>query len=113
MRIMELKGDVQISWYIKVQVNNEGCKQFWMILALLMAHGCLGLRFALMQLVTDKITCAITNTASMPQTDIIAMWIQVTVLVCDGCVKCMFFIRSLTASSENKRFSLNAPYRSS
>lgn len=65
-----------------------------------MTQGCLGPRFTLTQLIIETITCAITNTASMPPTDIIAMWIQVTLLVCDGCVNCVFSISLLTAASK-------------
>lgn len=65
-----------------------------------MTQGCLGPRLTLTQLIIETITCAITNTASMPPTDIIAMWFHVTLLVCDGCVKSVFSISSLTAASE-------------
>lgn len=65
-----------------------------------MAYGCVNLQFTLTQLIIDTITCAITITASMPPTDIIAMWFHVTLLVCDGCVKSVFSISSLTAASE-------------
>lgn len=40
---------------------------------LTLAHGCVGQRFTLTQLIIDKITCATTITATMPPTDIIAM----------------------------------------
>lgn len=66
------------------------------------AYGCLGLRFTLTHLIIDKITCAITNTARMPPTDIIAMWIHVTLLVCDDCVKCVFLYAHLEPLLKNK-----------
>lgn len=86
------------------ELNNEWRVRHRSDFSINFAHRCLGLRFTLTHLIIDKITCAITNTARMPPTDIIhvAMWIYVTLLVCDGCVKCVFFIRSLRASSKRK-----------
>lgn len=65
-----------------------------------MAYGCVNLQFTLTQLIIDTITCAITITASMPPTDIIAMCIHVTLLFCVGFVKIVFSICSFIAFSE-------------
>lgn len=67
-----------------------------------MTQGCLDPWLTLTQLIIETLTikCAITNTASMPPTNIIAMWFHVTLLVCDGCVKSAFSINSLIAASE-------------
>lgn len=65
-----------------------------------MAYGCVNLQFTLTQLIIDTITCAITITASMPPTDIIAMCIHVTLLFCVGFVKLVFSICSFIAFSE-------------
>lgn len=79
------------------ELNNEWRVRHRSHFSINFAHGCLGLRFTLTHLINDKITCAITNTARMPPTDIIhvAMWICVTLLVCDGCVKCVFLYAHL------------------
>lgn len=65
-----------------------------------MAYGCVNLQFTLTQLIIDTITCAITITASMPPTDVIAMCIHVTLLFCVGFVKIVFSICSFIAFSE-------------
>lgn len=65
-----------------------------------MDYGCVNLQFTLTQLIIDRITCAITITASMPPTDIIAMCIHVTLLFCVGFVKIVFSICSFIAFSE-------------
>lgn len=91
------------STILNQELNNEWQVRHRSDFSINFAHGCLGLRFTLTHLIIDKRTCAITNTARMPPTDIIAMWIHVTLLVCDGCVKCVFFIRSLRASSKKNK----------